>query len=164
MPFDNERLKRNEIGDYPIDGDDNSRSVDGMWVPESNDPGKVLVFREQVRITCTKQKPISICHEIKVPLGVIPELVMIMSIEEGDWPVTSWDARGLIASYGADDTSYGSLSDKCFNHVLTMTFQSGAVFTSDIPTRGKGCEAFTETHSYRLVRGNYYVDTKPASK
>lgn len=54
------------------------------------------------------------------------------------------------------------LSVKC-HHVLTMTFDSGAVSSADIPTHEKGCEAFPETNSYRLARGNYYVDTSPAN-
>jgi hypothetical protein len=65
--------------------------------------------------------------------------------------------RDSLASYGGDSAS------RCQRHVLTMDFDSGAVSVSDIPTRKKGCEAFTETDSYRLVRGNYYVDTSPGN-
>ena len=46
----NERLKRAELKDYPIPMDNDYRGVDGMWVPESKNPGKALVFPEQVNI------------------------------------------------------------------------------------------------------------------
>jgi hypothetical protein len=42
-----------------------------------------------------------------------------------------------------------------------MNFASGIMSVSDIPTRVKGCEMFTETNTYRLKRGNYYIDTSP---
>ena len=44
-----------------------------------------------------------------------------------------------------------------------MSFRSGSVSTSDIPTHEKGCEMFPETDTYRLVRGQYYVDTTPGN-
>jgi len=44
-----------------------------------------------------------------------------------------------------------------------MDFDSGAVSVSDIPTHKKGCEMFQQTDSYRLQRGNYYVDTTPGN-
>lgn len=161
--FDNARLKRNELGDSPISGDDNYRTVDGMWIPESSDPTKNLLFREQVRITCARQSPMPVCHFITVPLGVTHDLISIMDMEEGDWPVSAWDKRGLMAYNSPDDSNYGTLADRCHSHVLTMTFATGAVSTSDIPTHTKGCEAFKETNSYRLTQGNYYVDTTPAN-
>jgi hypothetical protein len=157
--FDNPRLKRNEVAYSPIDGDDNYRTVDGMWVAESSDPSKSLIFREQVRITCTRTSPIPTCHFITVPLGVTRDLISVMDFEEADWPVSTWDKSGLLATNPADDTGIGTLDERCHSHVLSMTFSSGAVSTSDIPTHGVGCEAFKETNSYRLVRGNYYVST-----
>jgi hypothetical protein len=66
-----------------------------------------------------------------------------------------WDEHGLTASYGGDESS------RCQRHVLTIDFDSGAASVSDIPTRKTGCEAFTETDSYRLIWGHYYVDTTP---
>jgi len=86
-------------------------------------------------------------------------MVAIQEIEDEDYDVSSWDAHGLLASYGGDEVS-GSRYQR---HVLTMEFESGAVSISDIPTHKKGCEAFTEANSYRLVRGNYYVDTSPGN-
>ncbi|SRR6266851_280842 len=88
----------------------------------------------------------------------------LSSSASGDvgWEIRSWDAHGLLASYDPNVSAVAT-SDRCHHHVLTMTFASGAVSTSDIPTRAKGCEEFPETNSYRLVRGNYYVDTSPAN-
>ena len=155
-----ERLKRIEDKDYPIPVDNDYRGVDGVWVPESNDPAKALVFPEQVKITCTRSE--KTCRELKVTLGALGGMVSIIDIDEIDWPITSWDAHGLLASYGPD-VSATAASDRCHSHVLTMAFGSGAVSTSDIPTHEKGCEEFFATDSYRLARGTYYVDTTPGN-
>ncbi|MGA3159884.1 MAG: hypothetical protein ABSC77_01620 [Terracidiphilus sp.] len=155
-----ERLKRIEDKDYPIPVDNDYRGVDGVWVPESNDPAKALVFPEQVKITCIHSE--NICRELKVILGELGGMVSIIDIDETDWPITSWDAHGLLASYGPDVSATGA-SDRCHSHVLTMAFGSGAVSTSDIPTHEKGCEEFFGTDSYRLARGTYYVDTTPGN-
>jgi hypothetical protein len=158
--FSNDRLKRGELEDYPIIGDDQWREVDGMWVMESKDPEKALLFPEQVKITCSNSD--KTCRELSVALGVMGGLVEIMGPDEKIWQIDSWDAHGLRASYGPYPSALAA-SEKCHDHVLTMTFGSGAVSTSDIPTREKGCEAFRETDSYRLVRGEYYVDTTPGN-
>jgi len=158
--FRNERLKRIELKDYPIDAQGGDCIVDGVWVPESNDPEKALVFPEQVRITCTHSE--KTCQELKVTLGPMQGIVEIGDIDETIWQISSWDSNGLLASYGPDISALGA-NDRCHRHVLAMSFVSGAVSTSDIPTQEKGCEAFTETNSYRLVRGNYYVDTTPGN-
>lgn len=89
-------------------------------------------------------------------------MVSVMGPEEKEWPIISWDAQGLLATYGPEIHATAA-SDRCHSHVLTMTFHSGAVSTSDIPTHEKKCEEFPETDSYRLVRGNYYVDTTPGN-
>jgi hypothetical protein len=156
-----ERLKRLELADHTIAGDNYYRGVTGIWVPESKDPAKALVFPEQVQITCTS--PDKTCRELTVPLGVLGDMVEIMDIEEKAWQLVSWDEHGLLASYGQNTSRTAAASERCHRHVLTMTFSSGAVSTSDIPTHEKGCEEFQETDSYRLVRGNYYVDTSPAN-
>ena len=80
-------------------------------------------------------------------------------IEEKTWSVISWDKNGLLASYDADPSPTAALSEKCHRHVLSMSFASGAVSTSDIPTHEKGCEMLPETDTYKLVRGQYFVDT-----
>ncbi len=83
-------------------------------------------------------------------------------IEETVWKVNTWDANGLLASNRPDSAAIAA-SDRCHSHVLTMTFATGAVSTSDIPTHARGCEAFHLTNSYRLLHGNYYVDLTPAN-
>jgi hypothetical protein len=157
--FHNDRLKRTEDKDSEITGNDKFRGVSGVWVPESKDPAKALVLPEQAKITCTHS--LGTCQELKVILGPVSGMVLIESPEETIWEINSWDAHGLLASYGPD--AYGSMSEKCHRHILTMSFSSGAVSTSDIPTHEKGCEAFSETDSYRLARGQYYVDTTPGN-
>jgi len=158
--FSNERLKKIELEDYPIGGNDYFRFVDGIWVPESNDPAKAMTFPEQASITCTKSD--QTCRELYVTLAPNPVSVVVLDINEKDWSIRSWDGRGLLAFYGPDITAT-QLSERCHSHVLSMAFGSGAVSTSDIPTHENGCEAFKETDSYRLARGNYYVDTSPGN-
>lgn len=153
----NSRVKILKIGDYPIIGDNELRIIDGVWLPESKDPAKALVFPEQAKITCTSSD--KICRELTIPLGSLGGMVEIMDIEEKDWPIISSDEHGLLASYGPDSSKTAAASDKCHSHVLTMTFGSGAASTSDIPTHERGCEEFQETDFYRLIRGNYYIDT-----
>jgi hypothetical protein len=160
-PFHNERLKRSEDTDHPIETfHDTLAIVDGMWVPESKDPKKEIVFPEQVKIICTNSE--KTCEEVKVVLGPMSGVVFIDSIDQTIWPITSWDAHGLLASYGPDVSALAA-SERCHRHVLAMAFASGAVSTSDIPTHEKGCEMFAETDSYRLARGVYYVDTTPGN-
>ena len=160
-PFRNERLKRKELADSPIETfHDTLVIVDGMWVSESKDPAKEIVFPEQVKIICTTSE--KTCEEIKVILGPMGGVVFIDSIEQTIWPITSWDKNGLLASYGPEITA-SAASERCHRHVLAMTFASGAVSTSDIPTHEKGCEMFPETDSYRLARGVYYIDTTPGN-
>jgi hypothetical protein len=159
-PFQNERVKRAVDPDSSIPIDGNYRDVSGMWVPESKDPARTLVFPEQVRVICTR--PENTCRELKVTLGSLGGLVFIGDIEETIWQITSWDQNGLLASYDAYPRA-SAASERCHRHVLSMSFRSGAVSTSDIPTHEKGCEMFPETDTYRLVRGQYYVDTTPGN-
>jgi hypothetical protein len=159
-PFQNERLKRSELNDYPIETFHGTLAiVDGMWVPESNDARKALVFPEQVKIICTNAE--KSCEELKVVLEPMSGVVFV-DIDHTIWQITSWDAHGLLASYGPDISALAA-SDRCHRHVLAMAFASGAVSTSDIPTHEKSCEIFPETDSYRLARGGYYVDTTPGN-
>ncbi len=153
--FHNERLKANSLADFAIAGDGESRLVDGFWVSESKDPAKALTFPQQVKISCTRYN--KECMEISVTLGPVKDMVIIQDIDDTIYDVDRWDSHGLTASYG------GAGFSRCQRHVLTMDFDSSAVSVSDIPTRKKGCEAFTETNSYRLVRGMYYVDTSPGN-
>jgi len=152
----NDRLKTITLPDSPIMGNDHSRFVSGFWVSESKDPQKRLVFLLQVKIECHNFDRKE-CVEIIVTIAPVKGMVSIQDIDTERYGVNRWDSRGLVASYGGDESS------RCQRHVLTMEFASGAVSVSDIPTRVKGCEAFTETDSYRLVRGNYYVDTTPGN-
>jgi hypothetical protein len=154
--FHNERLKTLTLKDSPITGDDHIRMVSGFWQSESKDSRKALAFPQQVQIACTHLD--KGCREISVTLAPAPGMVGIQDIDEEGYNVDSWDAHGLVASYGGS----GGYS-QCQRHVLTMDFDSGAVSVADIPTHKKGCEALQETDSYRLVRGNYYVDTSPGN-
>ena len=158
--FHNDRLKRAELNDYEITGDSRWRRVSGMWVPESNNPANNLLFLEQVTITCTQ--PSRTCEELKIIFEPLGGLIFIDGVDETTWQITSWDEHGLLATYDADPSA-NAASEKCHRHVLSMSFVSGAVSTSDIPTHDKGCEAFKATDSYRLVRGVYYVDTTPGN-
>jgi len=159
--FHNERLKRKVDDDYSISGDNDFRGVSGIWIEESGDPSKALLFPEQVSITCTRSE--MTCQEMKVTLEPTNGLVFIAGPDETIWPITSWDAHGLLASYGPEISATTAASDRCHRHVLAMSFASGAVSTSDIPTHEKGCEAFAETNSYRLARGQYYFDSSPGN-
>lgn len=160
-PFRNDRLKRSEGKDSPIKSFHDTRViVDGMWVPESKDPAREIVLPEQVEIICTHSE--MTCEEMKVTLGPTAGVVFIDSIGQTVWTVTSWDGHGLLASYGPEVSALAA-SDRCHRHVLAMTFSSGAISTSDIPTHEKGCEMFAETDSYRLIRGFYYIDTSPGN-
>ena len=96
----NERIKRAEFKDYPIEVFHDLAIVDGMWVPESKNSAKALVFPEQVRIICTKSE--KTCEELKIVLEPTSGVVFIGDIEETSWQITSWDAHGLLASYGPD--------------------------------------------------------------
>jgi len=158
--FHNDRLKRTELNDYEIPGDSQWRSVSGTWVPESNDPAHELLFPEQVTINCRAAS--RTCEELKIILEPAGGVIFIDGIDETIWQITSWDEHGLLAAYDADPYANGA-SEKCQRHVLSMSFASGAVSTSDIPTHEKGCEAFKTTDSYRLTRGVYYVDTTPGN-
>jgi hypothetical protein len=151
----NDRLKIFTLNDYPVVGDSLSRYVAGVWLPESKDPTKSLAMPQQVTISCNKAE--KTCTEISITLAPTPVSVAVQDIDEEEYAVDSWDAHGLVASYGGDEDS----ASKCQRHVMTMDFDSGAVSVSDIPTHRKSCEMFIETNSYRLQRGYYYVDTTP---
>jgi hypothetical protein len=154
--FHNERLKTITFPARAIDASSRYVTVEGIWVPESKEPSKALVFPQQVRIECRADRSDERkCTEITVTLAPANGVVGIGYIDTAEYDVDAWDAHGLVASYGGD------ISSKCQRHVLTMDFESGAVSLADIPTHKGGCEAFKETNSYRLVRGHYYVDTSP---
>jgi hypothetical protein len=153
----NDRLKVNALKDSPIVGGTNDRVAEGVWLPESGDPSKNLVFPQQAKIYCTRHN--KSCREINVTIGAGPGLVAINELDDEEYDVDSWDTHGLVASYGGDDIS----GSPCQRHVLTMEFESGAVSLSDIPTHRKGCDSIKETDSYKLVRGFYYVDTSPGN-
>lgn len=149
----NGRLKMGGFVSLPINAEGGFLIVDGIWLPESNTPDDALAFPEQAKITCDQSE--KVCRELKITLGeVIKGMLTIGGPDETEWRISSWDAHGLIAT---------APSDKCHSHVLTMTFSSGAISTSDIPTRDKGCEIFHKTNSYRLARGHYWIDTSPGN-
>lgn len=156
----NGRLKMSGFESMPINAEEGFLIVDGIWLPDSNKPDDALAFPEQVRITCDKTE--KVCRELKVTLSeVVKGMLVIGGPDETEWPISSWDARGLFATYGP--SKHGNDSDKCQRHVLTMAFGSGAISTSDIPTHEKGCEIFLKTNSYRLARANYWFDTSPGN-
>jgi len=153
----NPRLKTMAWPDQPIAGSSRYRVASGFWVPESKDPRKALGFPVQVRIECHKYSASDMrCTEIGLTLLLTKDAITVEDIQTAYYDIDSWDEHGLIASYGGDETA-----SRCQRHVLTMVFESGAVSVSDLPTHKKGCEAFSETNSYRLSRGHYYVDTTP---
>jgi hypothetical protein len=156
----NDRLKTVTLPDSPVVGGDRHRVVAGFWLSESKQPQKVLGFLQQVSIECRNYADLpKECVEISVTIAPEKRMVSIQEIGSATYDVNSWDSRGLVASYG------GGVDSLCVRHRLTMDFSSGAVSLSHIPIRTKGCEALRsiETDSYRLVRGNYYVDTTPGN-
>jgi hypothetical protein len=70
--FKNPRLKKVLHDDHGIDGDKNFRIFSGIWLPESKDLEKDLIFPEQSSFTCTHQD--MTCQELSVTLGVIGPL------------------------------------------------------------------------------------------
>ena len=113
--FHNDHLKINAMKDSPIVGGVNSRLVEGVWLPGAADPSKNLVFPQQVKIYCTRYN--KICMELNVTIGPAPGLVAINELDDEEYNVDSWDAHGLVASYGGDDIS----GSPCQRHVLTMS-------------------------------------------
>jgi hypothetical protein len=155
-------LKAETFESDPIEGPEYVVVVSGVWLPESkDDPSKSMVFPEQTKVDCTESD--KTCRAYTVSLGVMPDEVRVEDVYEDDYHIDSWDAHSLRASYGPDPTAKLGSGDRCHHHVLTMTFASGAVSLSDIPTREKGCEVFTDTNTYRLANGQYYVDTSPGN-
>jgi hypothetical protein len=135
--FHNDRLKLLSLPDRPITGNSHSRAVSGVWIADSKDAEKSLVFPQQVAIDCHNYKADDKgCTEIAVSLAPTGSSVAVHDISSQDYEIDRWDGEGLIASSGGDP-----LAD-CYRHVLTMDFQSGSVSVSDIPTHAKGCEAF----------------------
>jgi hypothetical protein len=156
--FHNDRLKTLVLPGPPLVKTNSysySAVASGIWFSESSDPKKALVLPQQVKILCSKAA--KECTEISVTLGPVPTLVSVEDVDNTTYDVDKWDDHGLTASYGGDESS------RCQRHVLTVDFDSGAVSVSDIPTHKKGCEMFPETDSYKLVRGQYYVDTTPGN-
>jgi len=155
--FHNERLKTLVLPGFPLFKEKSHMTAlaSGFRVAKSNDPKKALLLPQQVKIWCSKNS--KRCTETSVTLGVVPISVSIQDVDNTEYSVDKWDEHGVTASFGGDESS------RCQRHVLTIDFDSGAVSVSDIPTRKTGCEAFTETDSYKLVRGHYYVDTTPGN-
>jgi hypothetical protein len=156
--FHNERLKTLVLPGPPLLKEKSysfGALASGFWAPDSDDPKKALVLPQQVKIWCSNSS--KECTEISVTLGPVKEMVGISDIDTTTYDVDKWDVHGLTASFG------GGASSRCQRHVLTIDFDSGAVSVNDIPTRKAGCEAFTETDSYKLVRGQYYIDTTPGN-
>ncbi|MGB7434589.1 MAG: hypothetical protein WBR26_09115 [Candidatus Acidiferrum sp.] len=156
--FHNERLKTLVLPGPPLVKTKSysySAVAGGIWLSDSSDPKKALVLPQQVKILCSRSA--KQCTEISVTLGPVPTLVGIEDVDNTVYEVDKWDDHGLTASYGGDESS------RCQRHVLTVDFDSGAVSVADIPTHKTGCDAFKETDSYKLVRGQYYVDTTPGN-
>ena len=153
----NDRLKLVKLSDYPINDEPGSMAMaDGVWISDIPGPDHKLVQPQQVSIQCMAnalfpdEHKKGECSVRTVTLGVIQGMVDIMGPDEDVFEITDWNKDRLSASY--DD-------GKCHLQILTMTFAIGRVLVSDIPTNKPGCEAFTTTNSYHLVRGQYYVDT-----
>jgi hypothetical protein len=157
----NDRLKSEQFPDEPIEVPEYVVVVDGMWMPSPTEPEKSLVFPEQVRIICTQSD--MNCRVSTVTLGAVEGMVKIDTIDAEDYPIDTWDKNSIHASMGADKFEKPNTPNRCHRHAITISFESGAVIEADVPTGEKGCETFSETNTYRLVRGNYYVDTTPAN-
>jgi len=157
VTFGNNRLKAIAYPDSPIKPLLGTAGADGIWLPD--DSKSQPPFAEQVDISCVKGE--GLCHELTIPLGVTSASIHVMHPEETLWPIKSWNADSIIASYGpVPDANPGS-GDRCQRHVLSITLASGAVSTSVVPTNEKGCEAFQKVETSRLIQGNFYVDTTP---
>jgi hypothetical protein len=135
----------------PVIGDDANRTASGVW--KSEVPGNDLLSPEQVAISCSA--PERQCSVQRVRFDADQLGISVKGPDETDYQIVSWDARSLFATHDPD------YSDKCHRSVLSMSFATGDVSLSDIPTNEKGCEIFKDTNSYRLIQGNYYVDTTP---
>jgi hypothetical protein len=155
--FVNDRLKAVTFPETPIKSFMGIAVVDGFWLPEDSKPQKL--FAEQVEISCMKGE--SICHELTIPLAVTQGAIRMMQPEERQWPINTWTADAILASYGPILTAKPGSGDRCLRHVLSLTLDSGAVSSSDVPTHEQGCEKFQDTEASRLVYGNLYVDTTP---
>ncbi len=146
--------------DAGIGGSDSYRIASGIWVSDSQDPGKALAFPEEVSIRCVREE--QICHVSTVQLIQVENgtsgRITIYPPDNEDYAVKSWDERSLLASYSI---TIPISTEHCHESILAMNFQSKTVTLTDIPNHEKGCEAITETNSYRLARGEYYIDVKP---
>lgn len=120
---------------------------------ENEVPGAQLMFPEQVRVECDAQE--KQCKVLQVSFDLDQFGVAIKGPDETDYQIVSWDVKSLFATHDPD------FRDKCHRSVLTISFANWDVSLSDIPTHEKGCEIFKDTNSYRLIQGNYYVDTTP---
>jgi hypothetical protein len=154
----NDRFKLNHLPTKPIENVERNRglSVSGVWEPESKAAGKALVFPIQVQIHCSTRRLSDrqqVCHVYSVAFGMMPQAVSVQSIDEDDFDVSSWTESGLTAKN----------EGTCQDSVLSISFKTGAVLLSDIPNHQDGCGALTEANTYRLARGEYYVDTTPGN-
>ena len=165
--FQNDRLKARIVPDSPIEvhaGKSGRVFVEGIWMLESKDHDRVntaaAALAQLPRLASIRCQVDFYnvaggkkCEEIQVLLGPTQELVSVGPIDHYEYDVKSWDEVVLIG--------VGRGPFECQSKVLTIVFASGAVSVSDTPTGAKGCEQFTQTKSYRLARGKYYVDTTP---
>jgi hypothetical protein len=158
----NERFKLNATPNTPFKdfARNGGLSVSGVWQPESKDKGKELVFPLQVHISCSTRSAQNgysqtehggTCHVYTAAFGMTPLAVSVQTIDEDDFEISSRSDTGLVA------TDEGL----CQTHTLSVSFTSGAVSLVDVPNHKEGCEQFKEINAYRLVRGEYYVDTTP---
>jgi hypothetical protein len=143
--------KAGTVKPCPIDLASPYISLSGIW--RSEVPGVFLVSPEQVWIECEAQE--KQCRVLRVRFDLDKLGVSIQGPDETDYQVISWDAKSLFATHDPD------VLDRCHRSVLTINAAGGDASVSDIPTHEKGCEIFKDTNSYRLVTGNYYVDTTP---
>jgi len=154
---DDERLKVMPIPDLHIYGNEYYKDVSGIWEPESNDPKKRLVLKQQVSIECHRntEGQNDGCVERNVNVSSEGRMISIMGPDETDLNIRDWNSKNLIASQDVSGTT------TCHYEVLTMTFVTNSVSITDIPTGKAGCEAFDRPNSYKLSGGSYYVDTTP---
>jgi hypothetical protein len=154
----NTRFKMLRLPPRPIKDVQSLRglSISGMWEPESKDAGKALGYPLQVQIICSMHHigdDPQICHVLTVAFSVRPKAVTLANTESVDFEVTQWTDTGLTAK----------TEGLCQYSILSISFTTGAVLLSDVPHHLESCKEFTEINTYRLTRGEYYVDTSPGN-
>lgn len=151
--FGNDRFKLMNYEQHAIDAA--YPHAEGVWIEDSGNPDRTLVFPQQVSLRCynfgADERG---CDETGVTFSVTKISITVQELFQQHYQIDNWDKHGLSASYGGGESD----KSRCQKHVLTMNFDSGAVSVADIASHRTGCK-IEGTYSYRLQPGTYYVDT-----